>query len=56
MHLQNMETFLCLNYFIFFNLFKRQFSTVELNQNHMIDEGNLHEQIDTLLKTLVAFS
>ena len=29
-----METFLCLNPFTFFNGFKLQFSTVELNLSH----------------------
>ena len=56
MHSQNMETFLCLNYFTFFNVFKHQFITIEVNQNHLIDEENLHGEIGTLLKTLDAFS
>ena len=41
-HSWNMETFLCLNSFTFFNVFKHQFSTVEFNQNHLIDEVSLH--------------
>ena len=51
-----METFLCLNSFTFFNVFKHRFGTVEFNQNYLMDEVNLHGQIGTLLKTSLAFS
>ena len=33
--LENIETFLCLSSFTFYNVFERQFSTVEFNKNHI---------------------
>ena len=47
-----METFLCLNSLTFYDVFKHRFSTVEFNQNYLINKVNFHGQIGTLLKTV----
>ena len=50
-----METFLCLNSFTFYDVFKHRCNTVEFSEKYLMDEVNLHWQIGTLLKTLVHF-
>ena len=56
MHSQKRWTRFFEFFFTFFNDFKHRFTTLELNQNHLMDEVNLLGWIDNLWKTLVAFS